>query len=283
MESLDKSRCSVLAQAIEENIVSDNEPNVLFFDLDYFEKVLTKFQEAFATENVKFLHCFAVKAAPFPKLMQRLPSLNFGAEAASLTEVEIALRNGVEASNIIWDSPCKTVDEIRFGIERKVNMNADNGQELVRMDEIINALNLPEDQIPKYLGIRLNPCVGFGERTETSTSDLYSKFGLPMTVYKEEIIKFFETYKWLNTLHFHIGSQAFGISALVEAVKKVVDLAEEINSKFDEQKIKALDIGGGLPTLYDSDDYEKHLATFPDFVNQIKQVKSRNLEFLTSF
>ena len=270
---VDTSRCDILKAALTQNLVSESEPCAQFFDTDYFDKVLTKFRESFPP-HVSFLHCFAVKAAPLPKLLKRLPNLNFGAEAASLTEVEISLRNGVEPQSIIWDSPCKTKDEIRFALEKGVNMNADNFQELTRINDIILELSAEQTVFPKFLGFRINPCVGFGARTATSTSDINSKFGVPIDLYKDEIIKSFEMYDWLNTLHIHIGSQAFGIDGLVEAIKKICDLAEEINVKIDKEKVIAIDIGGGLPALYDDDDYKKHLDLFPEFVKKIKEVSS---------
>ena len=280
---LDTERCEILQSALKQNLIGPELSSATFFDLDYFVKTLAQFQHAFnkpINSNLQYLHCFAAKSCPFPDVIKRLPALGFGVEAASLTEVEIALRNGVEAKNIVWDSPCKTVAELQYGLDLGVNMNADNAQELERIHEIWSqsVQKMEEKQRPQYLGLRVNPCVGFGDREVTSTANLYSKFGLPLSEYEDDIIAYFEKYDWLNSIHSHIGSQAFGISGLADAARIIYQLAEKINSKMGFQKVLALDLGGGLPTLYDDDNADHHFSVFDDFVEHLNKVRWSTFE-----
>ena len=285
LERLDTGRCEILQSALKQSLIGPEKPSATFFDLDYFVKTLDQFRYAFnkpTNSNVQYLHCFAAKACPFPDVIKRLPALGFGVEAASLTEVEIALRNGVEAKDIVWDSPCKTIAELQYGLDLGINMNCDNAQELERIDEIwsrsVQTMEEEKPPRPQYLGLRVNPCVGFGDREVTSTANLYSKFGLPLSEYEDDIIAYFKKYAWLNSIHSHIGSQAFGIADLANAVRIIYQLAEKINSKIGFQKVLALNLGGGLPTLYDHDSADHHFSVFDDFVEHLKKVRLSTLK-----
>lgn len=148
------------------------------------------------------LHTVAIKANPLAGVLQRLSGIaNTGAEAATAAEVTLALRSGFPAERVVFDSPVKTASELVMALEKGVHINADNIEELERINTMI--LNRPSDTPLKgTIGLRINPQVGSGTIAETSVADSYSKFGVPAVSKKEEIIRAFLRYPWLTGVIF---------------------------------------------------------------------------------
>jgi diaminopimelate decarboxylase len=141
---------------------------------------------------------------------------------------------------IVYDSPAKTVEEIRTVLERGIHLNADSLQELERIDRTLDG------RAPKGpIGIRINPQIGLGDIPSTSVSGSYSKFGVPLQESRREILEAFGRYHWLSGVHVHIGSQGYPVERLAAGVASVVALALEA-----DPPIRFVDIGGGLPVAY---------------------------------
>ena len=67
---------------------------------------------------------------------------------------------------------------------------------------------------------RINPVVGGGEHAILSTATKLSKFGVPLIdETKERIIGLYKSYKWMNGIHAHVGSQGIPINLFGNAVK----------------------------------------------------------------
>ena len=67
---------------------------------------------------------------------------------------------------------------------------------------------------------RINPVVGGGEHAILSTATKLSKFGLPLIEEtKERIIELYKSYKWMNGIHAHVGSQGIPIHLFANSVK----------------------------------------------------------------
>jgi diaminopimelate decarboxylase len=69
-------------------------------------------------------------------------------------------------------------------------------------------------------------------------------------------------------LHTHIGSQGIKLEMMIAGIRKVVDLAEEINANSGEQQVKVIDIGGGLPVNFESDEIK---PGFSDYAATLQQ------------
>ena len=109
--------------------------------------------------SLQFVHCFAVKACPVAGVLIRLKENGMGAEVASRVELELALRLGFSPHKIVYDSPCKRPDDLRYalleaGQGQGVYLNVDNFQEI---DAIAKILQLEENH-SRYRGPgRLSP------------------------------------------------------------------------------------------------------------------------------
>ena len=94
-------------------------------------------------------------------------SNGFGADAASLGEVRIALEHGLGREDIYYSAPGKTDRDIRESI-RSATLIADSLSEVERVNGIAGELGLTAS-----IGVRLNPDFSFG-----GGSGQPSKFGI---------------------------------------------------------------------------------------------------------
>jgi diaminopimelate decarboxylase len=61
-----------------------------------------------------------------------------------------------------------------------------------------------------------------------------------------------QQHPWLQGLHVHVGSQGCPVELLVAGAVRALELADAIQiATNDVNRIRVLDIGGGLPTVYD--------------------------------
>lgn len=164
-------------------------------------------------------------------------------------------------SRIMLDSPAKTRSEIRTALEARVGLTIDNLDELSRVDQILSTFTpFPPDL--GLIGIRINPQIGGGAILTHSVSKLWSKFGTPIGEKREEVISAYLSRPWLNMMHVHAGSQTYSLNQLADAIRVVMDLVIEINTKSQTQQIKTIDIGGGLPVNFGD---EANVITFQEW------------------
>ena len=97
-------------------------------------------------------------------------------------------------------------------------MNLDNEQEAEMVDNLLK--NECANFKPYIIGMRINPVVGGGAIAMMSTATKLSKFGLPLTEEtKDRILELYQKYKWMNGIHFHVGSQGIPIELFVNGAK----------------------------------------------------------------
>ncbi|WP_053661506.1 diaminopimelate decarboxylase [Streptomyces sp. MMG1121] len=196
------------------------------------------------------LHAFAVKATPLVPVLRLLHEAGLGAEVASPGELALARAAGVPASRTVLDAPAKTPAELREALALGIAVNADNPQELDRLDALVR-------QAPTRspLGLRVNPQHGGGSIRATSTATATSKFGVGLRDEgaREWVVGAFLERPWLTRLHAHTGSQGIPLPLLARGAAETYALAEEINARAGRRQIDTLDIGGGLSVDFASE------------------------------
>ncbi|MEV3929326.1 diaminopimelate decarboxylase [Streptomyces sp. NPDC049944] len=239
---------AVLRRAVATGLVSEEQPVAGFLDPEGIRASVESLHAAFA-HAPDVLHTFAVKAASLIPVLRLLAGLGMGCEVASPGELRLALDAGVEPSRIVLDSPAKTRQEIREALALGVAVNADNLDELRRID----ALRPPGSA--SVVGLRVNPQVGGGSIGAMSTATATSKFGVALRDpgARERVVRAFTERPWLTRLHAHVGSQGCPLELIAEGVAEAYRLAEEINRRLGTRQITSLDIGGGLPVNFDDD------------------------------
>eukprot|EP00596_Hydrurales_sp_CCMP1899_P009885 CAMPEP_0119053314 /NCGR_PEP_ID=MMETSP1177-20130426/74352_1 /TAXON_ID=2985 /ORGANISM="Ochromonas sp, Strain CCMP1899" /LENGTH=588 /DNA_ID=CAMNT_0007033237 /DNA_START=507 /DNA_END=2274 /DNA_ORIENTATION=- len=131
-------------------------------------------------ENNEFLHCFAVKSCPLSYVLHSAVQEGLGLECASIMEVKQALRCGCDSSKVVFDSPCKTVEELHFSLTLGVHININSLGELEKIKNILKSLHEKGLSSTSSIGLRLNPLIGSGAIAALSTATETSKFGVPL-------------------------------------------------------------------------------------------------------
>ncbi len=254
----DKEMTAVLSKAKNEGVVTPEDTSVFFYDLS---RLKARIENLIALFPDSTLHAVAVKANPLVGILKYLKKLNVGAEAASLPELYLAEKCGYRPERIAFDSPVKTWKEIEYALKSGVHINIDSFEELERISYLLKTVNSPST-----MGIRINPQVGAGTIEITSVADEYSKFGIPIKQFKEELKRAYLENEWLTGVHLHVGSQGCPPELLIDGIAIVLDFVEEVNNELQKQgsgrKIDIFDIGGGLPTPYSDDDKQIGMSEY---------------------
>ncbi|WP_089222252.1 type III PLP-dependent enzyme domain-containing protein [Actinacidiphila glaucinigra] len=250
-----------LRAAVERRLIAPDRPVVGLLDLDGVRAAAADLRAAFATPGVEVTHTFAVKAASLVPVLRLLSEEGVGAEVASPGELALARAAGVPPGRIVLDSPAKTPDELREALALGIALNADNPQELARLDRLV-----PPGTAAAPLGLRVNPQVGAGSIGAMSTATATSKFGVAL---RDEgavdwVVRAYLDRPWLTRLHTHTGSQGVPLELMAAGVRAAYELAERINTAAGRRQVTTLDIGGGLPVNFASDEVRPGFRAYAD-------------------
>ncbi|OXY96494.1 diaminopimelate decarboxylase [Streptomyces diastatochromogenes] len=233
--------------AVEQGLLGPDAAVVGLLDVTGIRESAAALRAAFdavTAPGTPVLHAFAVKATPLVPVLRLLHEEGIGAEVASPGELALARAAGVPPDRTVLDSPAKTPAELREALALGIAVNADNPQELHRLDALVGSA---PSRSP--LGIRVNPQIGGGTIGATSTATRTSKFGVALRDEgaREWVARAYADRPWLTRLHAHTGSQGIPLPLLARGVAETYALAEEINARIGRPQIDTLDIGGGLP------------------------------------
>ncbi|MFJ6750900.1 diaminopimelate decarboxylase [Streptomyces sp. NPDC091266] len=256
--------------AVAQGLISPAEPVAGLLDIAGIRRSAAGLHaafEEFAAPGTPILHAFAVKAASLVPVLRLLSQVGLGCEVASPGELALARAAGVPIARTVLDSPAKTPAELREALALGIAVNADNPEELARIDGLIASAPTTAP-----IGLRVNPQIGGGTIGAMSTATDTSKFGVALRDEgaREWVVQSYLARPWLTRLHAHVGSQGMPLELMAEGVRALFTLAEEINEKAGRDQITTLDIGGGLPVNFSSDDttptYRAYAALLSEMV-----------------
>nr|WSX51557.1 diaminopimelate decarboxylase [Streptomyces sp. NBC_00974] len=239
--------------AVEQGLIDADSPLVCLLDTAGIRASAAALTAAFAAAvapGTPVLHAFAVKAAPLVPVLRLLADAGMGCEVASPGELALARAAGIAPEHIVLDSPAKTPVELREALTLGIAVNADNRQELERLDALVASVPTRSP-----IGVRINPQTGAGAIDALSTATATSKFGIALRDpgARAWLVRAYLDRPWLTRLHTHSGSQGVPLALIAEGVRELYALAEEINAAAGRRQVDTLDIGGGLPVNFASD------------------------------
>ncbi|MCK5126146.1 MAG: diaminopimelate decarboxylase [candidate division Zixibacteria bacterium] len=267
-----------LIKLIDSGQIKPEDDSLIGYDLSFLEKRIMGIQNAFPKNT---LHAIAIKANPLTSILEILKRLGVGAEAASFPELNQALNCNYEPETIVYDSPAKTVEDIKNALHYGVHINADSFAELTRIDEILKTT-----KTNSTIGLRVNPQVGVGAIESSSTAGEYSKFGVPLTEFYEKIQEAYLAYPWLTGIHVHIGSQGCPLELFKNAYARITEFINTTNRllKKSGRTINIIDIGGGLPVAYRNEDSPPTIEEFSQVVNHaFEKLEIDDYRLITEF
>lgn len=269
MKAISKSIAEkTLAEAKLKGLTSDKAN--YFYLKEALHYRLNLLKEFFPSDT---LHAIAIKTNNHPEVLKYIASKGFGLEAASIEEVKLAQTAGVPTNKIVFDSPVKTKNEIKYCHE---NLHG----ALINVNCLEEIKRYPKDFNCK-LGLRINPLIDVNTDKNLNVSKINSKFGVPFTK-KDEIFHVLTESDQFTALHFHIGSGISDFEPNLKAYKLLSKFILKVNKTRIEKGIftliDTLDIGGGIDFELEK---ENGLKDFTRSLNE--EHKNTDLKLVTEF
>lgn len=230
----------------------------------YSRKTLERHWHAFndAFGDHQHLICYSVKACSNIAILNVFARLGSGFDIVSVGELERVLKAGGDPKKVVFSGVGKRVDEMQRALDVGIRcFNVESEAELERLNTVASEMGKVA-----AVSIRVNPDVDAQTHPYISTGLKENKFGIDVNkveaVYERAALM--ENIK-VEGIDCHIGSQLTELSPFMDALERVIALAERLQEKGIE--IHHLDLGGGLGVRYDDEtpplpsDYTKALFT----------------------
>jgi diaminopimelate decarboxylase len=204
--------------------------------------------------QVAFL--YSIKCNANQHVIKSVFSQGFGADAASLGEVVLAVKSGLAKNQIYYSAPGKTLLDIEQSME-KAMLIADSIHEIRLINRVAEKRNL----VVK-IGVRINPDFSF-----YSDGGCSSKFGVD----EKQIFDFLAYNDCSNIkiagIHVHIRSQELNADILAAYYKNIFLLAEKFQ-KANKNMLEFINMGSGMGIEYSSKDVPLNTELLGKMVNE---------------
>ena len=223
----------------------------------------TVFDEAF--KSITHLVCFSAKANSNLALLRLFANLGGGVDVVSGGELYRALKGGADPRKIVFSGVGKREDEIKYALETGILMfNVESSQELSAINEVAGRIGKKAN-----IAIRVNPDIDPKTHPYISTGLKQNKFGI-------DILRAPMAYRLASQLpnlkivgiDCHIGSQLIEVEPIVQALRKLKQLVEDLRKEGIE--IQYLDLGGGLGITYDDEEPPHPMEYASNILDEIK-------------
>jgi diaminopimelate decarboxylase len=207
----------------------------------------TIFDEAF--KGIPHLVCYSAKANSNLALLRLFVNLGGGVDVVSGGELYRALKGGADPQKIVFSGVGKREDEIEYALKTGILMfNVESSQELQVINEVAGRIGKKA-----AVAIRVNPDIDPRTHPYISTGLKQNKFGI-------DILRAPMAYRLASQLpHLkivgidcHIGSQLVEVEPIIEALRRLKRLVE--NLRKEGLEIQYLDLGGGLGITYEDEE-----------------------------
>src|SRR5580700_9666880 len=213
------------------------------------------YDEAFGT--LPHSVCFAVKANSSLAVLGLLAKAGAGFDIVSGGELFRVMRAGGDPSKVVFSGVGKTAAEVEYALASGIHsFNCESEAELALIDAMAARRG-----VKAGFSIRVNPDVDAATHPYISTGLSDHKFGIAMAD-AARVYEHARTYRNLAAegVDCHIGSQMLDPSPILEAVDRVLTLAETLRAQGDP--INHVDFGGGLGVAYRSGENSPAITSF---------------------
>jgi len=208
------------------------------YDVTKIEAQYDKLIHSFGDHEVK-LH-YALKALNNINILKVLKQKGAGLDAVSPEEIQLGLRAGFAADQILFTPNCVSFEEIQEAVEIGVHINIDNLTILEKFGQTYGST--------KTCCIRLNPHIMAGGNSNISVGHIDSKFGISIHQVKhiERIVKHYGIK--VNGLHMHTGSDIIDGDVFLRGAQLLYEAA----AYFPD--LEFMDFGSGFKVAYKEGD-----------------------------
>ena len=229
--------------SILKSIAEKHKCPVYVYDGNKIKKQYERLTNAFS--GVKKLRInYACKALSNISILSLMRSMGSGLDTVSIQEVQLGLKAGFKAENIIFTPNGVSMNEIEKVASLGVQINIDNLT-------ILEQFGTKYQDIP--VCIRINPHVMAGGNSNISVGHIDSKFGISIHQIPH-ILRIVENTKMhINGVHMHTGSDILDIEVFLHAAEILFETA----SKF--KNLDFIDFGSGFKVPYKFGDIETNI------------------------
>ena len=226
------------------------------------------FLEALATRHSDYDVLFASKAFPCTAVYRVLAEEGLACDVASGGELALALRGGFDPARIYLHGNAKSTEELQQALDAGVgHVVLDSFDEIERLTGVAEGRGTRQEVL-----IRVTPGISGETHHAISTGQEDSKFGFSVGEAREAIAHLGGLPELeLVGLHFHIGSQLFGLEPFRQAVRTISSLGE----------FPVYNLGGGLGVAYTASQSPpaigEYVSTMVDVVHELLGADKRLL------
>ena len=191
------------------------------------------------------LICYAVKANSSLAVLQVLARLGSGFDIVSEGELERVLRAGGDPSRVVFSGVGKRAAEMQRALEAGIRcFNVESEAELVRLEAVAAGTGHIAP-----VSIRVNPDVDARTHPYISTGLRDNKFGIDVDTALQVYQRATDLpHLKVTGIDCHIGSQLTDTAPFVDALERVLQLVDRLQS--DGIELAHIDLGGGLGISY---------------------------------
>ncbi|MEM1326826.1 MAG: diaminopimelate decarboxylase [Bacteroidota bacterium] len=203
------------------------------YDSAVMRRQYERLEHAFNVKQLKLN--YACKANTNLSILKLFKRWGAGLDTVSVQEVELGLKAGFKASEIIYTPNCVSLEEISKAVELGVNINIDN-------ISILEQFGHHYPNVP--VCIRINPHIMAGGNSKISVGHIDSKFGISIHQ-MPHVLKVIETTGLtVEGLHMHTGSDILDAEVFLHAAEILLNTAN------DFKDLRYIDFGSGFKVPY---------------------------------
>ena len=229
--------------SILKSIAEKHKCPVYVYDGNKIKKQYERLTNAF--NGIKKLRInYACKALSNISILSLMRSMGSGLDTVSIQEVQLGLKAGFKAENIIFTPNGVSMNEIEKVASLGVQINIDNLT-------ILEQFGTKYQDLP--VCIRINPHVMAGGNSNISVGHIDSKFGISIHQIPH-ILRIVENTKMnINGVHMHTGSDILDIEVFLHAAEILFETASKFNG------LDFIDFGSGFKVPYKFGDIETNI------------------------
>lgn len=189
--------------------------------------------------------CYAVKANSNLAVLDVLARLGAGFDIVSVGELQRVLAAGGDASKVVFSGVGKRTDEINAALDAGVQcFNVESAAEL----DVLAACAARAGKVAQ-MSLRVNPDVDAQTHPYISTGLKRNKFGVAIEQARELYLQAAKMPSLqVVGVDCHIGSQLTDPAPMMDALRRVLALVDELSAQ--GVSIKHIDMGGGFGIRY---------------------------------
>jgi diaminopimelate decarboxylase len=209
------------------------------YDAAVVREQIARVRRAFG--SLPFRPFFAMKANSNLSLLRLIHEEGFGCDAVSPGEIHLAMHAGFAADEIWFTCSNVSDEDLRSIPDPRIVINVNSMSEIDRC--IALGLQNP-------IAIRVNPDIGAGHHRDVTTAGEGVKFGIELAEVETARMVVEDAGRKVVGLHAHIGSGVSEPGPLLEAARRLLELAKGF------QHLNWINFGGGMGTPYRPGDAE---------------------------